>query len=180
MPGMGKDFYVLVESQHYTYDKAAGCPDNALNLTPEELRQRKIVYLDIVYGKPKPEKKAWKMQGFVCPEAGINQPLGAPKKSRDEHKPPCWVEHYPGELMICVKVVKFHFKWRGLQTMVEKYAMNSTFHNVFQDSHRALMSWAKQWYPMTIEDIRRIEAELLAEQQNQQFDRDEESGSHSK
>jgi hypothetical protein len=180
MPGMGKDFYMLVESQHYAYDKRQGCPDNALNLTTEELKLRKVVWLDVVYGKPKPENKAWKLEGFVCPEAGINEPLQAPKKIRDESKPPCWVQHYNGELMICVKVVKFHFKWRGLQNAVEKYALNTTYHNVFLDANRALMSWVKKWYPMSIEDIRKMEDDLMREQKAQTFDRDEDSASHSK
>jgi hypothetical protein len=175
LPGMGKDFYMLVESQHYPYNKAQGCPDNCLNLPEDELKQRKVVWLDVVYGKPDPEQKSWKLEGFTCPEAGITQPLAAPKKTRDESKVPCWVQHYNGELMICVKVVKFRFKWLGLQTAVEKYAVNTAYHDIFLESNRALMAWAKEWYPLSIEDIRRMENELQEEQQTQHFDRDEES-----
>ena len=173
-PGLGKDFYLLVESQHIVYDKAKGCPDNVLGLTEEELKIRKVMYLDIVNGKPGPEKKEWNMVGFQCPEAGVNQPLTAPKKTRNEDKPPEWVENYDGELMICVKVVKLLFKWRGLQNAVEKYALNTTFHDVFLDSHRALMSWAKEWYPMNLEQIRAMERELEEEQRRMEFEKIEE------
>lgn len=177
MPGMGKDFYLLVESQHIPYDKEKGCPDNVLNLTKEELDIRQVTYLDILDSTPKPEKKEWDMHGFICPEAQVNSKLetgaGTKKYKADESKPPSWVAGYDGELMICVKVVKFLFHWRGLQTAVEKLALNTVFHDVFLDSHRALMCWAKDWFPLDIEGIRKLEAELVEEQKKQQFDRDD-------
>lgn len=176
MPGMGKDFYLLVESQHIPYDKEKGCPDNLLNLDAADLKQRQVVYLDIVNGKPKPEKPEWNMDGFVCPEAEINTPLSAPKKTVDEHKVPEWVANYDGTLMICVKVVKFIFHWRGLQSGVEKVAGN-VFHDVFLDSHRALMSWAKNWFPMDMAAIRALEKQLEDEQRQIQFEKDEEESS---
>jgi hypothetical protein len=176
MPGMGKDFSLLVESQHVEYDKAAGCPDNLLNLTPDEIKIRKIVYLDIVSGKPKPEKKEWDLVGFVCPEAEILTPLNAPKAAVDESKVPPWVSNYDGALMVAVKVVKLHFHWRGLQTAVEKYAVNTAFHDIFLESNRVVISYAKDWFGLTLEDIRRLEAEVQEEQRHQKFDRDEDSG----
>ena len=169
MPGMGQDFYLLVESLHLEYNKAEGCPENAIGLSEEDLKIREIVYLDIVNGKPNPEKKEWNMRGFSCPEAGINTPLEAPVKGRDENKVPEWVDFYDGELMICVKVVKFNFSWKGLQSAVEKLALWKVFHNVFLDSHRALMSWVKDWYPMTIDQIREIEHQLEDEQKELTF-----------
>ena len=117
------------------------------------------------------------MHGFICPEAQVNSKLetgaGTKKYKADESKPPSWVAGYDGELMICVKVVKFLFHWRGLQTAVEKLALNTVFHDVFLDSHRALMCWAKDWFPLDIEGIRKLEAELVEEQKKQQFDRDD-------
>ena len=97
-----------------------------------------------------------------------------PKKTRDESKPPEWVSNYDGELMICVKVVKFLFKWKGLQSAVEKFALDKVFHDVFLDSHRALMSWAKDWFPMTMDELRAVEKELEDEQKQMQFEKDEE------
>jgi len=174
-PGMGKDLYLLVESQHIAYNAQEGCPQNALNLTEEELSRRVIVYLDIVNGKPLPEKPEWDMHGFVCPTAGVQNPLQTPNNTIDETQPPEWTNHYNGDMMICIKVVKFKFKWFGLQKMVENYALNTVFHNVFLDSHRALMRWAAEWFPMNLSDIRRLEDEVLAEQRGVKFDKDEDS-----
>jgi hypothetical protein len=173
VPGMGKDFSLLVESQHIEYDKYQGCPDNLLNLTAEELQIRKVVYLDIVSGKPKPDKKEWELQGFVCPEAEILTPLQGGKKGGDESKVPEWVANYDGGLMVAVKVVKFLFHWKGLQTAVEKYAVDTAFHDIFLESNRVVIAYAKDWFGLTIEDIRRLEAEVQAEQRNQRFDRDD-------
>ena len=183
MPGMGKDFYLLVESQHVPFDKEKGAPDNLLNLTKDELKQRVVQYLDILDSSPKPEKKEWDMHGFSCPEAQVNQKLetgkGTKKYKANENEVPSWVENYDGELMICIKVVKFLFHWRGLQSAVENKAM-SVLHDVFLDAHRSLMSYSKTWYPMNLDDIRRIEHELQEEQKKEKFDRDDEETSSDK
>ena len=177
-PGMGDDFYLLVESQHIPYTTEQGVPDNALGLTEEELKMRQIVYIDIVNSKPKPEKPEWDMHGFKCPEAQVDELL-TPKNICDETKPPEWTTNYKGTMICAVKIVKFKFKWFGIQTAVEKFAMG-IFHDVFLDSHRAMFQWAAQWYPMTIQDIRKLEDEVLAEQKAVKFDRDEDSESKGK
>ena len=164
IPGQDDWFYLLVESQHIPYKKDEPIPDNLMKLSDEDLKERKIVYLDIINSNPKPEKKEWDMHGFICPEAGINVALQTPKNIRDENQPPEWTNYYDGTMMVCIKIVKLIFKWKGLQNAVEKYALNTVFHDVFLDSHRALMRWADKWYPMTIEDIRKLEEELQNEQ----------------
>ncbi|EAY21809.1 Phosphatidylinositol transfer protein [Trichomonas vaginalis G3] len=176
--GMGKDFYLLVESQHMVYDREKGVPDNALNLTPEELKQRQIFYLDIVNSKPKPEKPEWDMHNFECPEAKISK-LSTPKNTCDETKPPEWTLTYEGDMIVAVKIVKFKFKWFGIQSAVESFAMGK-FHDVFLDSHRAMFSWAAQWFPMDMPAIRKLEQEVQDEQAKLKFDKDEESESKSK
>ena len=174
MPGKADGFYLVVDSQHVVYDKTAGCPDNLLGLNEEDLAARKVVYLDIVNGKPNPETRDWNMRGFVCRSAGVETALTAPMKLRDENEPPEWVKYYDGPLMVCVKVVKFSFEWTGLQKAVEKMVMNTVFHNILLDSHRALMAWAAEWYNLTLEeDIPDIERELVEEQEEFVFDRAE-------
>ena len=170
MPGKTDEFTLVVDSHHVTYDKDKGCPDNLLDLSEEDLKQRKVVYLDIVNGKPNPEKREWNMRGFSCPEAGIETPLTAPLKFRDENQPPEWVSNYNGPLMVCVKVVRFSFIWEGLQKAVEKLAV-MVFHNIFLDTHRALMSWARDWYPLSLDQIREIEQKIVDQQKSITFDR---------
>ncbi|KAH0787707.1 Phosphatidylinositol transfer protein [Histomonas meleagridis] len=175
VPGLGDDFLMEIDSQHFPYEKNGKIPENALNLSKKELKKRKIVYLDILDSKPKPDKSEYDLHGFVCPEAGITTPLqGSPKRAKaNEEKPPLWSTHYDGEMMIAIKVVKFMFHWKGLQTIAEKFAMNTFYHNLFLDTHRQLMRLADKWYPMTIDDVRAFENQIIEESRQLEFDRDE-------
>nr|AGM32152.1 phosphatidylinositol transfer protein [Coptotermes formosanus] len=170
-PGMKEDFYLLVESMHHTYVKGEEINDNALNLPPEELKIRKVVNLDIIDGKPE-AKPELDLHGYICPEGGILEKLeGSPDKAKED-KLPKWIEKYNGDLMVCIKVVKFKFKWFGLQSLVQNHALNNVFPNTFLESYRAVLKWAKDWFPLTIEDIRKMEAELQNEQKSTTFETD--------
>ena len=170
-PGMGKNFYFLVESKHIPYTTEEGVPDNLLGLNEDELKIRKVIYLDIVNSKPKPEKKEWDLHNFECQEAGINR-LETPENKCDESKPPEWTTHYKGTMMVAVKVIKFRFHLFGVQTIAEAFA-KTVNHDVFLDSHRAMFCWAKEWYKLNLDDIKRIESEVQQEQKSMTFERDD-------
>jgi hypothetical protein len=174
LPGMGDAFVMSVETQHVPYRPTDPFPDNAVGLSPEHLKKRKILWLDVVDSKPAPDAKE-NCRGFACPEGGIVAPLVGDKKGKaaDESKPPVWAKTYPGDMMCCVKVVTFKFKWRGLQSMTEKYVMNTIYHNIFLGGHRKLTKWAGQWFPMSIEDVRAFEARMLEECNRIEFDKEE-------
>lgn len=66
VPGMGDNLVMSVDSYFAPYKDCQPIADNMLNLTKDELSIRKVVYLDILDGKPKPEKKKEIYQiGFV-------------------------------------------------------------------------------------------------------------------
>jgi hypothetical protein len=175
LPGMGSAFVMSVETQHVPYRPDAPFPDNAVDIPADKLKKRKVVWLDVVDSKPPPATPEEDCRGFVCPEGGIATPLTGDKKGKaaDESKPPFWTKSYPGEMMCCVKVVTFKFKWRGIQSVTEKYALNTVYHGIFLGGHRKLTKWAGQWFPMGIEDVRAFEARLLAECNQLEFERDE-------
>jgi len=66
--------------------------------------------------------------------------------------------------MTCYKLVSAKFKWFGLQNRVEKY-IHTAEKRIFTLFHRQVFCWmgahgeSSGWYGMTMEDIRRIEAE---------------------
>jgi hypothetical protein len=176
LPGMGSAFVMSVETQHIPYNSSDPFPNNAVGLSPEHLKKRKIVWLDIVDSKPFADPKTIEnCRGFVCPEGGIPTPLTGDKKGKaaDEGKPPVWTKSYTGEMMCCVKVVTFKFKWRGLQNMTESYALNTVYHNIFLSGHRKLTKWAGQWFPMGMEEVREFETRMLEECNQIEYDRDE-------
>ncbi|OHT03088.1 Phosphatidylinositol transfer protein [Tritrichomonas foetus] len=173
IPGQDDWFSLLVESQHIEYESEKGIPENVLNLTEEELKIRKVIYLDIINSNPAPSKKEWDMHDFICPEAGVETKLFSPTGKCDETQAPDWTNEYKGTMMACVKVIKFNFKWRGLQDIVENFALNNVLHDTFLDSNRALMHWADKWFPMDMQQIRELEDKVLEEQKSQEFIRDE-------
>lgn len=172
VPGLGDNMMMSVDSQHVDFNPGEDFPDNATGMSAEDLAMRKIVYLDIVRSKPKDKKK--KMRGFVCPEGGIETPLDPPTKPKvNETKIPTWTKDYKGPMMCAVKVVKFQFKWWGLQSGVESYTMNTLYHDLFLDAHRDVVLWAGKWYPMSVEDVVALEKELVDQCNAMEFERDD-------
>ena len=51
MPGMGDDFMLSIESQHIKYTTGMEIPDNIIGLDENDLKMRKIVYIDLINGQ---------------------------------------------------------------------------------------------------------------------------------
>jgi hypothetical protein len=160
-PGLGDDFVMNVESRNIPYRSSDPFPDNLMNLNAEQLALRKIVWIDIVDSKPQPDKKLGSLRGFVCPEGGIATPLTGAKKAKaaDETKPPVWAQSYSGDMICAVRVSQFRFRWKGLQTVMEKNisAMSRT---MTLDIQRKLVRSAGQWFRLTPDQGRDIERRL--------------------
>ena len=172
IPAMGDNFLLHVESQHIPYKSGMKFPENALNLPKDDLEKRKIFYCDIVDG-PIHDKKL-NLEGFSCPETNISKLVG--KKGSYKHdQVPEWTKCYKGDMICCIKVVKFHFKWGGLQKSVESMLTKKEYPKIFTESHRKLISTAKDWYNLTEDDMLRLENEAKDKQNGgKDFERDEE------
>jgi hypothetical protein len=162
-PGMGDGFMMKMDVQHIPYRPSEPFPDNLLNLNAEQLAMRKIVWIDLVDSKPQPDKKEDSLRGFVCPEGGILTPLTGAKKGKaaDESKPPVWTESYQGDMVCTVRVVQSRFKWKGLQTMMEKN-MTTMNRTMILDMQRKIVRWAAEWYNLTNADVQGIEERFKA------------------
>lgn len=179
-PGIGKNFSMEIDSWHVPYKHGEGIPDNLLNLSPDELKERRIVYLDILNGKPKPEKNQ-DLGKWTCPALNVNKPLSdylKPKShgigEKDERKsPPEWTVNYDGEMMVAVKVVKINFNWKGLQQIVEKYATHTLLQNLFVEAHREMMRWGDKWGPMSLEDVQKYEKKIYSDTNALGFENDQ-------
>jgi hypothetical protein len=159
IPGKEDSFYLHIESQHLPYRHGEPIPDNPVGLTPDELKIRKVTYLDIVGHHPKPEKPEEDMLNFVCPEAGVETPLTEDPDAVDKSKPPKWTEVYPGDMIVACKVVRFRFHWFGLNSAVHSFVMDKLYPKLFTNTHRKLMSWAKDWFPMDDQGLLEYETE---------------------
>lgn len=79
-----------------------------------------------------------------------------------------WWETFPDPMMCCYKIVRFNFNYVG-QSRVENYFMSEE-RRLFNRLHKQLYCWMDKWYGLTMEDIRRIEAEV-AEELRQELNR---------
>lgn len=183
VPGMGDNLVMSVDSYFTGYKDGAPIEDNLLKLTKEELSIRKVVYIDILDGKPKPEKNR-DLSNWSCPELMVTQKFSAyrpdkktkkaaKKEGNLESRPPEWTHNFDGNMMIAVKVVKIKFHWRGLQSMVEKFATTSLYHNLFLDNHRAMLMWADKWAKLSFDEVRKIERQVYQQNNELGFEKDD-------
>ena len=60
----------------------------------------------------------------------------------------------------CYKLVREKFKWFGIQTRVENLIMSQE-ERLFRNFNRQLFCWTDQWYGLTMQDIRQMEAKAV-------------------
>ncbi|CAH0585727.1 unnamed protein product [Chrysodeixis includens] len=132
------------------YEDNNGTTENCLGMTPEELEQREVDFLDIAYDEIKPHhyKEAEDPKFFKSEKTGRG-PLV--EGWRDTHQP----------IMCCYKSVSVKFEVWGLQTRVEEYVQGA-IREILLLGHRQAFAWMDDWYNMTIEDVREYEKEMQA------------------
>ncbi|KAF9421085.1 hypothetical protein HW555_002797 [Spodoptera exigua] len=132
------------------YEDNNGTTENCLGMTPEELEQREVDFLDIAYDEIKPHhyKEAEDPKFFKSQKTGRG-PLV--EEWRETHQP----------IMCCYKAVSVKFEVWGLQTKVEEYVQGA-IREILLLGHRQAFAWMDDWFNMTIEDVREYEREMQA------------------
>jgi hypothetical protein len=163
------EFFLLhTETRHVVYEQGMELPENLIGLSEEDLRIREIVYLDLLNGSGK--KEEFDLHGFSCEEAGIGE-LVAPNRTNNDIEIPEWVGNYTGAITLVVKVVKFKFQWRGIQTAIEALIAKNIFYSTYLDTHRAMVKWSPIWSGMTLEEVWQMENRIREELAQQNFDK---------
>ncbi|CAD5222182.1 unnamed protein product [Bursaphelenchus xylophilus] len=154
-PGYMKgNFSVVIESIHLADN---GSTENALGIGKDELKKREVVMLDIwseEYLVPRDTKPETNPRTFKSTKTGRG-PLVEGWQNNTQ------------PLMCCYKLCRVHFKWFGLQSKVERTA-HKNYPRLFTKFHREIFCWIDAWYELTLEEIRKIEAET-AEQLRKQI-----------
>ncbi|XP_033829119.1 phosphatidylinositol transfer protein beta isoform-like isoform X1 [Periophthalmus magnuspinnatus] len=75
---------------------------------------------------------------------------------------PIWKKELNCPKMCAYKLVTVKFKWWGLQTKVENF-IHEQEKRIFTNFHRQLFCWIDKWVELTMDDIRRMEAETQKE-----------------
>ena len=128
---MKENFYIKVESYHLP---GRGAMENVHELTPEQLKVREVINVDIAHAEVspadyKPEEDPLKVKS----EKTGRGPLVS-KTWRQEVDP----------VMTCYKLVTIEFKWFGLQTKAESIIL-STQNRLFLNFNRQVFCWMDKW-----------------------------------
>ncbi|XP_015038359.1 phosphatidylinositol transfer protein beta isoform isoform X1 [Drosophila pseudoobscura] len=150
-PGyMDKNFLMHIESNHF--DNDLGDLPNVHELTPDKLKAREVVHIDIANDPilPADFKPEEDPTTYQSKKTGRGPLLGADWKKRVD------------PVMTCYKLVTCEFKWFGLQTRVENFIQKSE-RRLFTNFHRQVFCSTDRWYGLTMEDIRAIEEKVKEE-----------------
>lgn len=144
----GEKFFLSVETVHAN-DR--GDQENAVKLSPENLKLRVVDFVDIAAKDPSvkfvPESDP---RSFKSEKTGRGPLVEGFRKTG------------PDPVMTCYKVVKLRFKVFGLQSKAESWGQSSGIRNPFLEYHRKIFCWMDEWHGMTLEQIRAMEAETAA------------------
>ncbi|CAG0915808.1 unnamed protein product [Notodromas monacha] len=151
-PGyMKENFVIIIETLHLG---DSGTTENAHRLTPDKLKQREVVRIDIANDPVqssdfKPDQDPTK---FKSKKTGRGPLTGE------------WINKtvLVDPVMTCYKLVTCEFKWFGVQTRAENFIQKSE-RRLFTNFHRQVFCWLDKWHGLTMDDIRRIEDETKKE-----------------
>lgn len=148
---MGDNFFVRIETLHLN-DR--GHTANAHQLRPDVIAKREVVSINIA------NDKEFLNPADIKPETSPSLFLSE-KTGRGKLDVGTWRENVE-PVMCAYKLVTVHFKWFGLQNIVESFA-HKQYPRLFSKFHREVFCWIDQWYGLTMADIR--ELELLAQRE---------------
>lgn len=126
------------------YEDNFGTNDNALNLSPEELAQREIIYIDVVNDVMSNSSKdaLTTLKGFQS------------KKICRGPFADNWAALFPG--MCSYKVFKLRVDIFGIKTIAES-TIQSKLQEVLLKSHRESVLWLDEWIDITEGEIIEME-----------------------
>ncbi|KAI7694700.1 Phosphatidylinositol transfer protein beta isoform [Sarcoptes scabiei] len=138
---MKENFKLIIETMHAP-DR--GTQENAHLLSPNVLKQREVIFIDIAndpvspsHYKPDEDPKKFKSQNNRGPLMNDWRKTCEP-------------------VMCSYKLVTCEFKWFGLQNRIENY-IQDTERSIFLNFHRQVFCWIDRWHHLSIADIRELE-----------------------
>eukprot|EP01029_Cantina_marsupialis_P028221 TRINITY_DN775881_c0_g1_i1.p1 TRINITY_DN775881_c0_g1~~TRINITY_DN775881_c0_g1_i1.p1 ORF type:complete len:305 (-),score=96.94 TRINITY_DN775881_c0_g1_i1:291-1169(-) len=144
-----KKFKIVIESFHANDD---GQTENIFNLPKDLLKKRKVEMLDI---RNDPEKKEEYKEEYDCKKFHSELTGRGPLIEDD------WKEKN-SPIMCCYKLMTIDFKYWGLQKKIEK-SSTAFNHNLFTQSLGTAFCLIDEWFNLSLDDIRKLEADLKSE-----------------
>lgn len=143
---MGDNMHMIVETMHAEGDCTL---ENALELGPEQLKQRDVIKIDISERCPK--------------EYDLKTDPTLYKSKKTDRGPlrPEW-QATAKPIMTCYKLCSVKFKWFGIQKRVESIIAKDQMRMIWL-FHQKLFCLLDEWFGLTIDDIRKLEQEAKEE-----------------
>jgi hypothetical protein len=157
-PFLKERFQFTIESIHVAND--IGMQENALGLSKEQLKERKIGFIDLSMDQLVDKKyniPAEDPTKVVHTKTPIKRKGPLSKTWQKEVKANPKAENF----ICCYKLVTGKFAYPGLQTQAESYII-STEREIFVRFHRLLYVWADDWCGLTLEQVTAEENKLYS------------------
>lgn len=150
-------FRIVVETLHVDGDAEL---DNALRLAPDELARRRVEYVDVRSAAAHaPGHKDYKPHEDVTRFKSAVTGRGPLAGER------WWARLAPPTPLMCAyKLVRAEFRYFGLQSAVEGLVLSSQ-RELFARTHARTVCSMDEWLPLSMADVRRLEAETAASAQ---------------
>ncbi|KAA3681477.1 uncharacterized protein DEA37_0013445 [Paragonimus westermani] len=170
---------LTLDIETYYFDDA-GDQDDVFRLNPEEKEARIVDYIDIVQDSvSRAEYKPEEDPNLYVSKATGRGPLSAnwretfahaqsvthethttpPTRTPDGKVPTSPLSPLPKRIMCAYKLCRVEFRYWGMQKRVEQFIHDSALRKTMVRAHRQVWTWQDEWYGLTIEEIRRLEAE---------------------
>lgn len=143
-PFLGDRFNISVTTR---YLPDAGDHQNALELTEQQLKEREVDILDIAYDQIDPAK--YKVE--EDPTIFTSEKTGRGKLQKDWKK-------QTKPIMTSYKYCSVEFRYWGFQTKVEQFIHKLALRDTFLLGHRQAFCWIDEWFGLSMEEVREIEA----------------------
>jgi len=148
-PFLGDRFNISVVTR---YLPDSGNTENALDLTPQQLKDIVVDKIDIAFDPIDPSK----YKPEEDPTIFVSTKTGRGKLEDG------WTEKVT-PVMTSYKHCSVEFRYWGLQSRIESYIHKAALHDIFLLGHRQAFCWIDQWMGLTMEDVRELEQKTQKE-----------------
>ncbi|XP_022651080.1 protein retinal degeneration B-like isoform X1 [Varroa destructor] len=144
-------FSLEIETKYFD---DAGDKENVFELSGNEIRNRQIDLIDVVRDQLPPADY------IESEDPTIYKSEKSQRGPLDEN----WIDEHRGKTIMCAyKLCKVEFRYWGMQTKIERFIHDVALRKTMLRAHRQAWAWQDEWLGLTMEDVRRIEAETQAE-----------------
>jgi hypothetical protein len=162
---MFKGFNIDIESK---YLPDYGVSNNVFNLSKSELHNRSVEYIDIVNDPINPGEYKEEEDPLLFVSAKTNRGPLSPtwldelKMNANVKQATTTINGKPIQYMCSYKLCRIECAIWGCQSRLEKSISESVLRHMILTSHRQAWCWQDEYFDLTMEDVRQLEAETQA------------------